>query len=249
MGDRYYNIVVFFGRFPFWVSSRATVIDAHHARRDGAFILASSHLSPFDVPVLMRSAPRKLDFVSIVEVFRNPFVAWFYGNMNAFPLDRHRADPKTVRVILDRLQRGRVVAMFPEGRIRAEKDSVIHGAPFRPGVARIARMAGVPIIPVVVLGVSAYENLISWVPWRRVRYGVAYGKAILVTDEAQAERELADAYRQLYERLRSTLASAAAEEGVSAELAAPVESAVSVESAASPVSSDEQGARPDETLR
>jgi hypothetical protein len=30
------------------------VIDSHHARRSGAFIIASSHLSAFDVPALMR---------------------------------------------------------------------------------------------------------------------------------------------------------------------------------------------------
>src|SRR5688572_6064556 len=102
---------------PFWVSSRPTVMGIEHARRDGPFIVASNHLSPYDVALLMRHSPRRLDFVSIVEVFRHPLMAWFYSNMNAFPLDRHRGDPKTVRIILDRLERGRVVAMFPEGRI------------------------------------------------------------------------------------------------------------------------------------
>jgi 1-acyl-sn-glycerol-3-phosphate acyltransferase len=197
MGDLYYTTVVTFGRFPFWVSSVPLVLGRENVPRTGPFILASNHLSPFDVPVLMRSTPRRLDFVSVVEVFRNPLVAWFYSQMNAFPLDRHRADPKTVRIILDRLERGRPVAMFPEGRIRKYEESVIHGAPFRPGVARVASMANVPIVPAVVLNSIAYARPAGWLPLRRTRYGVVFGQPINVRDEAHAEQQLADAFQTL----------------------------------------------------
>ena len=79
--------------------------------RSGPFILASNHLSPFDVPVLMRHTRRVLDFVSIVEVFRNPVMAWFYSSMGAFPLDRGRVDVRTTNIILERLRRGRAIAI------------------------------------------------------------------------------------------------------------------------------------------
>jgi 1-acyl-sn-glycerol-3-phosphate acyltransferase len=205
MGDLYYKIVVFFGRFPFWVSSRSVVLHRDRAARQGPFILASNHASPYDVPALMRSSPRRLDFVSTTEVFSKKFVAWFYSHMNAFPLNRGKTDPKTVRIILDRLQQGRVVAMFPEGRVRDEKESVVHGAPFRPGVARLARMAGVPIVPAVCWGTGAYTRFASWLPIKRIRYGVIYGEPIAASDEAEAERELALAYKSLYAELRDAM--------------------------------------------
>jgi len=205
MSDSFYNTVVLLGRLPFWVSSRPIVLHADRARRDGPFILASNHTSPYDIPALMRHTPRRLDFVSITEVFQNRFVAWFYSRMNAFPLDRNRRDPATVRVILDRLARGRAVAMFPEGRIRREPESVVHGAPFRPGVARLARMAGVPIVPVVVWGTGHYARFASWLPLRRTRYGVIYGEAIDARDESAAERALAEAYRDLFRELQDAL--------------------------------------------
>lgn len=201
MGDCFYRIVVTLGRSAFWVSSRATVLHADRIPREGPFILASTHTSPYDVPVLMRSTPRRLDFVSITEVFRNPLVAWFYSNMNAFPLDRSRADAKTVRIILDRLERGRVVAMFPEGRIRKPDESVVHGAPFRPGVARIARLANVPIVPVVVWGATAYSQFSSWLPLRRTRYAIIFGQPIAPTDESDVEAQLASAYRSLFSEI------------------------------------------------
>jgi 1-acyl-sn-glycerol-3-phosphate acyltransferase len=193
------------GKHPFWLSSVPTILHRQRVPRRGAFILASNHLSPYDVPVLMRSTPRKLDFVSITEVFAKPWVGWFFGHMNAFPLDRSRADPRTVKVILDRLGRGRVVAMFPEGRIRAQADSVIHGKPFRPGVARIARLAGVPIVPVVVWGSGAYARASGWLPLRRTRYGIHYGEPIAPGDEAETERRLAAAYCALFNELAEAM--------------------------------------------
>lgn len=208
MSDAFYNLVVFFGRFPLWVSSKPPVIlDAHHARREGAYILASTHLSAYDVGALYRSSPRALDFVSIVEAFRNPFVAWLYSGMNAFPLDRSRADSKTVRVILERLERGRVVAMFPEGRIRRLDQSAVRGKPFRAGTARLARLGGVPIVPAVVVGADAYERPLYWLPLRRVRYGLAFGEPITIIDDddTTAERRLADAFQTLYQRLTEVL--------------------------------------------
>ena len=209
--DSFYRSIVLLGRFPFWISSRPLVLHAHRVPREGAFILASNHSSPYDVPLLMRHTPRRLDFVSITEVFANPLVAWFFSHMNAFPLDRSRRDPATVRIILDRLDRGRAVAMFPEGRIRAEVESIVHGGTFRPGAAGIARLAGVPIVPAVVIGSGRYSRFASWLPLRRTRYGVIFGEPIDVgaDNDDVAERALADAYRSLYREFAAAMGRAA----------------------------------------
>jgi 1-acyl-sn-glycerol-3-phosphate acyltransferase len=205
MSDRFYNIVVLTGRFPFWVSSRPTILHADRIPRTGGFLLASNHSSHYDIPALMRSTPRNLDFLSITELFARPLMGWFFGHMNAFPLERSRSDPKTVRIILDRLARGRVVAMFPEGRLCSGAESVVHGAPFQPGVAGIARLANVPIVPVVVWDTDRYRRFTSWLPLKRTRYGVAYGEPIVVKEESDAEKQLAQAYRDLYAELMQAL--------------------------------------------
>src|SRR6185503_6912325 len=111
----------------------------------GACILAPTHTSYYDVPLLVDHTPRMIDFVSVTEQFRKPILRWFYGSMNAFPLDRSRADPKTVRVVLDRLERGRAVLIFPEGGIKTEDESAIRTGKIRPGLGRIAKLARVPI--------------------------------------------------------------------------------------------------------
>src|ERR1041384_2498243 len=118
MSDAFYRAVRMVGTTAFWASASPVVVGESHVPGSGACIIAATHQSPYDVPLLIRHTRRLLDFVSTVEVFRNPLVAWFYGSLNAFPLDRSRPDVATVRVILDRLRRGRVVAIFPEGAIR-----------------------------------------------------------------------------------------------------------------------------------
>jgi 1-acyl-sn-glycerol-3-phosphate acyltransferase len=92
--------------------------------------------------------------------------------------------------------------------VRTEEESVVHGTPVRPSVARLARLAGVPIVPVVVWGTPAYWRGANWLPLRRTRYGVIYGEPFEVTDEAEGERQLVEAFKRLYVELREEMITA-----------------------------------------
>ena len=202
MSDAFYRTLRLLGRPAFWVSSLPRVINATATDRPGAFILAANHTSEYDIPVLMRHCRRRIDFVSISEVFAGRFTAWLYGNMNAFPLDRSRPDSPAVRTILDRLRRGRVVGMFPEGGFRSGEASVVHSRRIRPGIGRIALLANVPIVPCVIVGSERYRRVAAWLPLRRTHYGVAFGEAIEAAGtaediEARLVQELATLHRSL----------------------------------------------------
>lgn len=209
MGDRYYKVVRGIGRWAFVVSASPVVLHAERARRTGAYILAPNHMSPYDIPCLIKETPRVLDFVSIVEVFKKPLVAWFFRNMGAMPLDRGRVDTVTTRQVLERLKAGRVVTMFPEGRVRDDQTSVLSGGPVRPGAFKIARAANVPIIPCVILGTRAYHRASAWLPLRRTVFGINYGYP-LVPDEkwddpAFGEKQLREVYKELHAELLGAL--------------------------------------------
>lgn len=203
MSDWFYNLVWYSAHHVFWLSSRPTVMNAAVTRRPGPFILASNHTCPYDIPLLMRHCARNVDFISIIEVFRRPLLGKFYGAMNAFPLDRSKPDAPTIRTILDRLERGRVVGMFPEGQFRKAENSVLNGGNIRKGIGRIARLAKVPIIPCVVLNASAYSHPLSWFPLRRVRYSIAFGEPL----ESQGNLEYEAADEELETRLVAALRS------------------------------------------
>jgi 1-acyl-sn-glycerol-3-phosphate acyltransferase len=210
MSDLFYSLVRAYGYPVFYITSHPTVLHAERFGlvRRGPFILAANHQSPFDIPILMRHCPRPLDFVSITEVFAKPLIGWFYGSMNAFPLQRARPDALTVRTIFQRLRRGRAVAMFPEGRLTPVERSVVHGGPIRPGIGRIALAAGVPILPVAIANSQAYYQPRAWLPLRSTLYGVNIGHPIFPppgSDKRQAaealESQLRGALIQLHAEL------------------------------------------------
>lgn len=208
MSDAFYKLVKFVGRPAFKQSSRRIFLHADRVPATGPVIVAANHLSPYDIPCLMDAIDRPLDFVSITEMFRNPLVGWLFRSMNAFPLERRRADPATTRVILDRLRRGRAVAMFPEGRIPLPEESMLLGRPVRWSIVRLARLAGVPIVPGVILGTGVFSRASAWKPVGKTTYGAAFGQPVRVDaekDEATAcgaaEAQLIAAYPELYAEL------------------------------------------------
>jgi 1-acyl-sn-glycerol-3-phosphate acyltransferase len=202
MSDVYYSIVRTIGSHPFWMSSSPTVIGVEKSARSGAYILASNHESPYDVPLLIRHGIRKIDFVSTREVFKSPFVRWFYGSMNAFPLDRSRPDVQAARTIFDRLERGRVVGMFPEGRLRTGEHALVHTRKIRPGIGRIAKLARVPIVPAFVINSAAYLRLWGWMPFGHTKYGVIFGDPIEPSDVPEVtEAQLVERLLALREEL------------------------------------------------
>jgi len=209
VSDWFYQLVKIVGTPAFLVSASPVILHADRAARKGAYILASTHFSPYDVSCLIKDTPRHLDFVSIVEMFRIPWVKWFFGNMNAMPLDRGRVDTVTTRTILDRLAKGRAVAMFPEGRVQDDAGSVLNGGKIRPGVFGLAQKANAPIIPCVILGTRAYHERIHWAPLRRTVYGINYGNPIFPSEQwndiAFAEKELRDAFHTLHVELLEAL--------------------------------------------
>jgi 1-acyl-sn-glycerol-3-phosphate acyltransferase len=210
MSDFSYRLIRAIGYPVFWITARPVVLHVDRARRDGAYILAANHLSPYDIPGLMATTPRNLDFLSIVEMLKNPFVARFFRMMNCTFVDRRRADPSAAQGLSSRLRRGRVVAMFPEAGIRTMETSVIHGGSFKPGCIRLAQLTGAPVIPCVIVGTSIYSKFSSWYPFRAVRFGVNYGEAINVApnDDVKIKTEmLRMAYLDLYRELRQAMPS------------------------------------------
>lgn len=189
--------------------ARIYVVRGEYAGRLGAFVLASNHISHFDPPILSSVVRRKIDWMAMSEFFPHPVLGRFLRAVDAFPADRHRADRATIRTALERLKRGRIVGIFPEGGIRDGVRSVIEGAPLRPGASALAHLARVPVLPCVIVGPDRFYAGKSWLPLRRTPVWIAFGEPIsnhpeLAKDAAREriERELAAAFQKLYAELR-----------------------------------------------
>jgi 1-acyl-sn-glycerol-3-phosphate acyltransferase len=82
------------------------------------------------------------------ELFRVPILRSWMRAVGTFPVRRGEADRAAIRAALEIIQRGGVVGMFPEGT-RNPRGYLL---PADPGAAFLALKAGVPILPVGILG-------------------------------------------------------------------------------------------------
>ena len=193
----------------FGYSSRIYVVGCQHINRAGGFLLAANHISHFDPPIISSVVRRKIDWMAMAEFFPVPGLGHFLRAVDAFPAARDRADRKTIRSAIKRLKDGRIVGVFPEGGIRDGACSLLEGAPLRAGASTLAHMAGVPIVPCVILGSDRLYGPRNWMPLRRTPVWIAFGQAISHFPEleksvarARIEQELADGFQRLYAELR-----------------------------------------------
>src|SRR6266704_3415974 len=198
-----------FMKLLFGYSSRIYVTGSEHVNRAGGFLLASNHISHFDPFIVSSAARRKIDWMAMAEFFPLPVVGFFLRAVDAFPAARNRADRKTIRSAIDRLKTGRIVGVFPEGGIRDGARSLLEGAPLRTGASTLAHMAGVPILPCVIVGSDRLYSKKSWRPLCRTPIWIAFGDPISSFPELEKscarqriERELAAALKSLYAELR-----------------------------------------------
>lgn len=206
MSEAFYKSIRLIGSAVFRVASRPLILHPERAARPGAYLLAANHESPFDAALLIAATPRVIYWLSIVELFRHPFTRWFLSSMLAAPLDRSRVDTTTVRIITRHLRAGRVVGLFPEGGVRTGAGSVLQGGEIREGVARIAEIARVPVLPCVVLGGRKFFQWWNWLPLFRTRWAVAFGEPITLPrggDHQAFTRTLEAALRRLRDEIQA----------------------------------------------
>jgi len=177
--------------------------------RAGGFLLASNHISHFDPFIISSIFPRKIDWMAMAEFFPMPIIGLFLRAVDAFPAERDRADRKTIRTAIERLKDGRIVGVFPEGGIRDGERSLLQGAPVRAGASTLAHIAGVPIMPCVILGSDRLYAKRSWLPLRRAPIWIGFGKTISNFPELEKsvareriELELTAAFQRIYADLR-----------------------------------------------
>ena len=189
----FYKGTVWFLRLLLAPFLRVRVLHAERARVSGACILACNHISHFDPPIIAARIRRKVDWMATTELFSNRFLgAWLRG-IDTFPVDRTRSDRASVRTTLDRLKRGRVVGVFPEGGIRDGAASIIGGAAPVPGIGALAQISGACVLPCIILGSDRLYAKRSYLPFRRVTAWIGFGEFLRCeTTGKQARADLDD---------------------------------------------------------
>jgi len=150
------------------INGRATYLHREDLP-DGPYILVGPHRTWFDpIYFALGASPRKFSFMAKEELFQNPILRWILVHANAFPVNRDHPGPSVIKTPVKTLRKGELsLIIFPSGSR--------HSAELKGGAAVIAKMARVPLIPVVYQGPLTFKQL-----FKRQRVTVAFGPAITV---------------------------------------------------------------------
>jgi 1-acyl-sn-glycerol-3-phosphate acyltransferase len=197
-----YKLTVWFLRALLAPFVRVRVWHGERARLSGACLLACNHISHFDPPLIAARIRRKVDWMATAGLFGHWFVGRWLRAVDTFPVDREKTDRTSVRTALERLQRGRMVGLFPEGGIRDGSASILGGAAMIPGPGALAQISGAPLLPCVILGSDRLYAKRSYLPFRRAKVWLGFGELLRPEGTGKEARKalehrLAEAIRTL----------------------------------------------------
>ena len=148
----------------------------------GGFVLAANHLSNFDpwplgIPLLPQ---RWLRFMAKSELYWWPLSAMATA-AGAFKVQRGSGDTEAIRTAVELVRQGEIVVMFPEGTRRKKGVRKTRQARAHTGAARIAQLAGAPLVPAAIKGTDRLSRL--------GKLQVVYGEAFEPGEDTRAATE------------------------------------------------------------
>lgn len=120
----------------------------------GPAIVAGNHLSyldPFAHAYFVVMAGRRPRFLAKRELFDNRFTGMVMRGAGQIPVDRGSGDNRPLLAAVEALGRGEVVVIYPEGTSQTD-DPEFRPTNGKTGVARLALMTGLPVVPVATWG-------------------------------------------------------------------------------------------------
>ncbi len=116
-----------------------------------SYVFISNHLSYMDTPVVLACIPVQFRFLAKRGLFQIPFLGQHLSRAGHIPVPREdpRASVKTMQLAAQTIQQKKIsLLIFPEGG--RSHDGVMR--PFKEGGAYIAIRAGVPVVPLAIIG-------------------------------------------------------------------------------------------------
>lgn len=122
---------------------RLTVLSPPQIPKAGPAILICNHTSGLDPFLLQSAIKRVVVWMMAEEYYQIRPLTRIFKTLEAIPVNRSERDTSAMRLALRALHDGRVLGVFPEGRIEKTRELL----PFQAGVAQMAIKTGVPVCP------------------------------------------------------------------------------------------------------
>ncbi len=168
----------------------------------GSYVFVSNHQSIYDIPILFSNLPFQLRIIAKASLGAFPVLGWHLRYTGHLLVDRARPGAATLRQVGQLMRRGHSLVVFPEGT-RSVDGQV---GRFKRGLFLLAVEAGLPIVPVAVIG--------SRHVMRKGRLMTCPGEVELVVHDPISTSELSRAdVTGLVEKSKAVIASSLASRG------------------------------------
>jgi len=149
--NKAHKVANLWARMLLWLTStRVNVIGRENVLLGKPQIFMANHQSDFDILIVMAHIPGQFRWIAKKELFKIPIFGKAMRSAGYIEIDRqnHEKAMKSLDEAAQKIREGKSVVTFPEGT--RSKDRTIK--PFKQGLFHLAIKAGVPIIPISIIG-------------------------------------------------------------------------------------------------
>lgn len=192
-GDRFHTVAAWWGRFSARVLGITIEVEGEeNYSPDRNYLVISNHAGMADIPLILGSMHLNLRFMAKEELGRIPVFGWALktGGYVMIKRGQNREALQSMLQAVTTLQNGKSIHIFPEGT-RSETGAML---PFKRGAFIIAQKAGVPVLPVTIIG----SHLITPKKSLKINRGkirLIIGKPIEHGQFKNAEELMSETYR------------------------------------------------------
>jgi 1-acyl-sn-glycerol-3-phosphate acyltransferase len=165
--------------------------------RRGPGIIVCNHISGLD-PVLIQSAcPRPITWMMAAEYYTWP-LGWMFRVAGVIPVERSGRDLAATREALRALREGKLLGLFPEGRISTTHEIL----PFQSGVAVMATRSGAPVYPAYIDGSQRGRSMAEALLEPQTSQ-VTFGKAVTFDADDAGADQLPHVVQRIHEAVQA----------------------------------------------
>lgn len=188
-------------RLAAWLFTRPLVRGMENIPPEGPGIIVSNHLGDADFVLGLAYTPRQVETLAKSELYDFPLLGWLMDAYGVIWLHRGRADRRALRVALQALAEGRMVAVAPEGResVTGALEEGTNGAAF------LALKSGAPLIPVTFTGTENATVFANIKRFRRTPVTLTVGPPFTLDPDPDRHSAVEDGTRTIMTALAHQL--------------------------------------------
>jgi 1-acyl-sn-glycerol-3-phosphate acyltransferase len=169
----------------FKVFHRLEVVGSENVPEEGGVIVAANHVSYLDPPLMGAALKRQATYMAKEGLFKIPILGAVI-RLFSVPIRRGRPQPSTIKEAVNRLKKGELIVMFPEGS-RSVDGNILDA---KRGIGVIAAISRMPVVPALIKGTEKALPVGARF-LRPAKITVIFGNPI-VTDNEETDKQFQD---------------------------------------------------------